>query len=93
MAFGTVALALERYLEAVSHFAKVTEIRPNFSTGYLQRAVALALGGRTADAAFDVERGLELEPAFHNRMYYQWGIAPALAEKFVEGGRILGLPE
>ena len=76
MAFGTVAMAQEHYGEAASHFGKIIEIRPNFSTGYLQRAVALALGGRAAEAAFDVARGLELEPAFQNRVYYQWGIAP-----------------
>ena len=93
MAFGTVAMAQEHYGEAASHFGKIIEIRPNFSTGYLQRAVALALGGRAAEAAFDVARGLELEPAFQNRVYYQWGIAPAIAQKFVEGGRMLGLPE
>ena len=93
MAFGAVALTRERYDEAVSRFAKIIGIRPNFSTGYLQRAVALALGGRAADAAFDVARGLEPEPAFQNQVYYQWGITPALAQKFVEGGRMLGLPE
>jgi TolB-like protein/Tfp pilus assembly protein PilF len=92
LAFGAVAVARERYDEAASHCTKIIEIRPNFSTGYFQRAVALALGGRVADAASDVRRGLELEPAFQNRVYRQWGFTPALAQKFIEGGRMLGLP-
>ncbi len=91
LAFGTVAMTRERYDEAVSHFAKIIEIRPNFSTGYFQRAVALALGGRPAEATSDAARGLEL--TFQNRVYYQWVMTPALAQKFIEGGRLLGLPE
>ena len=93
MAFHAVAMSRERYEEAAAHTAKVIEIRPNFSTGYFQRAFALALSGRAAEAAFDAARGLELEPAFHLRMYNQWGISPTLAERFIEGGRMLGLPE
>ena len=93
LAFGATAMAGERYEEAASHFAKVIEIRPNFSTGYLQRAAALALGGHTAEATSDAARGLELEPTFQNRVYYQWVMTPALSQKFIGGGRLLGLPE
>ena len=93
LAFGATAMARERYEEAASHFAKVIEIRPNFSTGYLQRAAALALGGHTAEATSDAARGLELEPTFQNRVYHQWVMTPALAQKFIGGGRLLGLPE
>jgi tetratricopeptide (TPR) repeat protein len=93
LAFGMVAMARERYDEAALHYAKIIEIRPNYSTAYLQRAVALALAGRAADAAPDVRRGLELEPAFQNRVYHQWAFTPALGQKFFEGGRILDLPQ
>jgi adenylate cyclase len=93
MAFCAVAMLREHYEEAAAHTAKVIEIRPNFSTGYFQRAIALALAGRGAEATLDAKRGLELEPAFQIRVYNQWGITPALAEKFIEGARMLGLPE
>jgi hypothetical protein len=54
---------------------------------------ALALAGRAEDATSSVRRGLELEPGFRIRVFFEFGMARPLAEKFVEGARVLGLPE
>ena len=40
-----------------------------------------------------IRRGLELEPSFRIRLFFEYGLAPALAERLVEGARVLGLPE
>jgi hypothetical protein len=40
-----------------------------------------------------VQRGFELEPGFRLRIFSEFGMAQAVAEKFVAGGRLLGLPE
>jgi hypothetical protein len=45
------------------------------------------------DAAPSVQRGFELEPGFRLRIFSEFGMAQAAAEKFVAGGRLLGLPE
>ena len=40
-----------------------------------------------------VLRGLELQPNFRLRIFSEFGVARPIAEEFVEGGRLLGLPE
>jgi hypothetical protein len=55
--------------------------------------IALALAGRAAEATPSVQRGFELEPGFRLRIFSEFGMAQAVAEKFVAGGRLLGLPE
>jgi len=40
-----------------------------------------------------VQRGLALEPRFRSRMFSELGIATRIADKFVEGARLLELPE
>jgi adenylate cyclase len=62
------------------------------SSLYFFEATALALAGRVEAARPLVRRGLELEPGFRLRFFFEL-IAPEIADKFVEGGRLLGLPE
>jgi hypothetical protein len=40
-----------------------------------------------------VQRGFELESGFRLRIYSEFGMARPIAEKFMEGGRLLGLPD
>jgi Flp pilus assembly protein TadD len=93
MALGEAAFLDERYEEAASCFARAAQSNPNFSTAYFCRAYALALEGRVEEARPWANRGLELEPGYQIRMFFQWGIAPMLVEKLVKGARLLGLPE
>ena len=40
-----------------------------------------------------IRRGLELESGFRFRLFFENGMAPALAEGLIKGSRLLGLPE
>ena len=93
MALGEAALLEARYDDAASCFARAAQANTNFSTAYFCQAIALALAGRVEEAEPLVRRGLELEPGFRIRMFFELGLAPALAERLAEGSRLLGLPE
>ena len=93
MALGEAALQEARYEDAPSCFARAAQANTNFSTAYFFQAMAMALAGHVAEAAPSIRRGLELEPGFHTRMFFELGLAPALAERLAEGSRLLGLPE
>ena len=93
MALGESALLEARYDDAAACFAKSQQANAKFSTAYFFQAIALAWAGRKEQAEPFVRRGLELEPGFRVRLFFEYGLAPALAEKLVEGSRLLGLPE
>ena len=92
-ALGAAAIQEARYDEAAAHYAKAVQANPRFSTLFFFLAVALALAGRTAEARPVVRRLLELEPNFHSRLILEVGYAPTIAERFLHGARLLGLPE
>ena len=93
LALGMSALRAANYDEAVACFARGWQINQRHSLFPFFHAIALALAGRAAAAAPSVRRGFELEPGFRLRIFSEFGMARPIAEKFVEGGRILGLPE
>jgi tetratricopeptide (TPR) repeat protein len=93
LALGMAAISEGNTDAAVSCFARGSEINPNHSIMPFFHAIALALAGRAEDATPSVRRGLELEPGFRIRVFFEFGMARPLAEKFVEGARVLGLPE
>jgi adenylate cyclase len=93
LALGMAALRRANYDEAASCFDRGQQINARHSLFPFFHAIALALAGRAAEAAPSVLRGLELEPGFRLRIFSEFGMAWAIAEKFVEGGRLLGLPE
>lgn len=92
VALGNAALTETRYEEAASFYAKAMQSSPNLGTYYYFQAIALALAGRLEEARPLAERGFELEPQFRVRWMREMCV-PELAEKFVEGGRLLALPE
>ena len=93
LALGMAAVSEGRYDEAAACFARGSEINPDHSVMPFFHAIALALAGRAEDATPSVRRGRELEPGFRIRIFSEFGMAPALAERFAEGARLLGLPE
>jgi adenylate cyclase len=93
MALGEAALAEERFDDAAACFGRVVDCSPNFSTGLFFQGLALAVGGRAAEAGPVIRRGLELESGFRGRIVYEARLAAAVGEKFLAGARILGLPE
>jgi tetratricopeptide (TPR) repeat protein len=92
-AMAMVAIGQANYDEAASCFARVSQINPRYSTGYFCHAIALALAGRQEEAEQRLRRGLELEPGFRARLFSEQGIAQAIADRFVQGARLLGLPD
>jgi adenylate cyclase len=92
-ALGAAAVQEARYDEAASHFAKAVQANPRFSSLYFFQATSLALAGRQEEARPIVRRLLELEPGFRTRVAFEVGMARTVADKFVEGARLLGLPE
>ena len=93
MALGEAALLEARYESAASCFAMAARTNTNFSTAYFFQAIALVLAGRKEEAQPLVRRGLELEPGFRIRLFFEHGLGPALAAKLVDGARLLGLAE
>jgi adenylate cyclase len=93
MALGEAALAEERFDDAAACFGRVVHRSPYFSTGIFFQGLALAAGGRTAEAKPVIQRGLELEPGFRGRIVHETGMGPVVGEKFLAGARMLGLPE
>ena len=93
LALGMVALSGASYDEAASCFARGGQINARHSLFPFFHAIALALAGRATEAAPLVKLGFELEPGFRLRIFSEFGMARPMAEKFVEGGRLLGLPE
>jgi adenylate cyclase len=91
MALGASAICEARYDDAVACFARARRTNASFSSSYFFQAMALALAGRTGESAPLVRRGLELEPGFRTRICHEVGMAPALAQPFLEGGRLIGL--
>src|SRR5271157_5098078 len=85
MALGLVAVRAARYEEAISCFAKLSQINPRFSTGYFLEAIALALARRSEESKVWVKRRLELEPGFLVRFFSQLGMATPIADKLTKG--------
>jgi tetratricopeptide (TPR) repeat protein len=93
LALGVAAMAEGGFEEAAEQFATAARINPRHSLFPFSEAAALALAGRPDDAKPLVQRGLELEPSFRIQIFSEFGMSPTVAEKFIAGARLLGLPE
>ena len=93
IAIGAAAILEARYDEAPLSYAKAVQASPGLSYVYAGHAIALALAGRCEEARPIVRQLLELEPGFRAGIVRQLGVIPSLADKWVEGARLLGLPE
>jgi adenylate cyclase len=93
IALGCAAILEARYDEAASIYAKAVQANPGFSYVYVGYAVALGLAGRVEEARPVVRQSLELEPGYRAGTIRQFGVIPTLADKFLEGARLVGLPE
>jgi adenylate cyclase len=93
LALGMAAIREGDNDEAAASFARAWQMNSRHSLLYFCHAIALALGGRAAESAPSVQRGLELEPGFRIRIFSEFGMASPIADRFAEGARLLGLPE
>jgi TolB-like protein/Tfp pilus assembly protein PilF len=93
LALGIAAVGERQFDEAAEHFATASRANPRHSLFPFCHAIALALAGRLKEAEGPVQRGLELEPGFRIRIFSEFGMSPLISDKFIEGARVLGLPE
>ena len=82
-----------QYEESAAQWAKCARVNPGLGTFVMCQAWALALAGRMDEARPICARALELEPGFCIRTIVEAGLPPAVADKAIHGGRLLGLPE
>jgi TolB-like protein/DNA-binding winged helix-turn-helix (wHTH) protein/Tfp pilus assembly protein PilF len=82
-----------RYEEAAVWWAKCAHAHPGIGGFAFGQAMALALAGRMDDAKPVFARGLEVEPDFRISKIAKYGDVSAIADKYREAGRLLGLPE
>jgi adenylate cyclase len=92
-ALGVVAMQEARYDDAASSYAKAAQTSSGYGPLYMGQAAALALAGRLEEARAIARRGLELDPGFRVRTLREFGMLPAIADRYAEGGRLSGLPE
>jgi hypothetical protein len=81
-----------RYDDAATCYARAAQV-VGFSSFYFGQAIALALAGRLDEARLVLGRAQALEPNFRLRLYSEFGMEPSIVEKYLVGGRLLGLPE
>jgi adenylate cyclase len=93
LALALAAIKEARDDDAASHFANAVQAKSTFAWLHFAQASATALAGRIADAKPLVGRGLELEPTFRAGVVYAAGMAPIVADRLMEGARLLGLPK
>jgi tetratricopeptide (TPR) repeat protein len=91
LAQGVAAVQEQRFDDASTHFERTLQANPSLSSLYFLGAAALALGGRLETARVWADRGLAMEPDFRCRLFSEL-IAPEVADRLAEGGRLLGLP-
>jgi adenylate cyclase len=91
LAQGAAAVQEERYEEAGIHMERTLQANPNLSSLYFIGAAALALGGRLEAGRAWADQSLAMEPGFRCRLFSEL-IAPQVADRLAEGGRLLGLP-
>jgi TolB-like protein/class 3 adenylate cyclase len=82
-----------RYEESAAQWAECARVNPGLGAFVMAQAWALALAGRLDDGKRICARALELEPGLCIRTIVEAGFPPAIADKAVSGGRLLGLPE
>ena len=93
IALGAAALQEGRYEEAAGYWGKCAQANPSFGSILMGQASAVALAGRIEEARLIAARALKLEPGMTIRTALELGYAPAIANKLVQAGRMLGVPE
>ena len=90
---GAAAIHEARYVEGAEFYARAAQSVLGYGPLYISQAVALALAGRVEEARYIARRGLDLDPGFRIQTFLKFGMVPTLAGKYVEGARLVGLPE
>ena len=87
---GVASLQEGRYAEAAAYLDHSVEANPSLSSFRFFAACAHTLAGGLDRAGSLAKEGLTMEPSFRLRFFFEL-LPQDTAEKFAEGGRILGL--
>jgi adenylate cyclase len=88
---GLASIQEDRYKEAASYLDQAVEANALSSLRFVA-ASAHALAGSLDVARSIAQNGMEMEPGFKLRVFFEL-ISPEIAEKLAKGGRLLGLPD
>jgi TolB-like protein/class 3 adenylate cyclase len=92
LAQGLASTQEERYEDAAAYLDQSLQANPTLSSLRFIAASAHALSGRLETARAIAGKGLEMEPGFTLRLFFElmtWEVA----DKLAKGGRMLGLPD
>jgi adenylate cyclase len=89
---GIAAVQEGNFEEGAAYAARAVQTNPNLSSLLFIEAATLALAGRLDKARVSAQRGFAMEPGFRLRLF-QEVMAPEIAARLAEGGRLLGLPD
>jgi TolB-like protein/class 3 adenylate cyclase len=92
LAQGLASIQEERYEEAAGYLDQSMQANPTLSSLRFIAASAQALAGRLETARAVADKGLEMEPGFTLRLFFEH-MPKEIAEKLAKGGRIVGLPD
>ena len=93
-ALGYVAIQEGRFDDASARLAEGVQANPTLASTRFVYALTTALAGRVEEARSILRDVLELEPNIGIRLLKELrGVSPALAQRYSEGARILGLAE
>jgi adenylate cyclase len=92
LGLGFAAFQEERLDDAAVCNARAVRANSSFSLTHIMLAIAQILAGREDEARRAARRGMELEPGFRVRMFYEFGLERDILKRVAEGSRMLGFP-
>jgi TolB-like protein len=92
LAQGLASIQEARYEEAAGYLDQSMQANPTLSSVRFVAASAHALAGRLETAKAVADKGLEMEPGFRLRLFFEH-MPKEISEELAKGGRMVGLPD
>jgi hypothetical protein len=89
---GVASVQEQRYDDAANYHELSVQANPTHSSFHFFSACAHALARKLPAARGMARQGLEMEPGFRLRFFYEL-LQSDIADRYAEGGRLLGLPD
>ena len=89
---GIASVQEQRYDDAANYHELSVQANPTLSSFHFFSACAHALARKLEAARALARQGLEMEPGFRLRFFHEL-LRGDIADRYAEGGRLLGLPD